>query len=147
MLFKKIYKTEYIRKDRTARISAAGGNMGYQKAFGYCRRCRRKVLISCPAPSHLLHFLLSLLSAGLWIPVWIAIIISDTYRCRCCLCQRKVHRIKNPSLPGPSLSRPWPNMHFRPGEKNIPYNFNTVLIKSGLVWYASSRTETCRHTY
>lgn len=42
---------------------------------GYCRHCRRTVMAQRDGVNHILHLLLSLFLCGLWIPVWIFIII------------------------------------------------------------------------
>ncbi|MFW5721768.1 MAG: hypothetical protein ACOCVU_02820 [Desulfohalobiaceae bacterium] len=38
---------------------------------GHCPHCRDENLLFRRPPNHLLHFLLSLLTLGLWVPVWI----------------------------------------------------------------------------
>lgn len=59
--------------------------MAHQEAGGYCRSCGRNVLVRRKGTNHLLHLLLSLLTAGLWIIVWILCAIKvGGWRCTVC---------------------------------------------------------------
>lgn len=51
---------------------------------GYCRNCEDFGPAEWDPVSHLLHLFLSLLTLGLWLPVWIWIGISGKRRCRAC---------------------------------------------------------------
>lgn len=57
--------------------------MGTRHAPGYCHHCGRTVLAVANTPSHVLHLLLSVVTAGLWIPVWIVIALATDSRGRC----------------------------------------------------------------
>lgn len=60
--------------------------MGIQKGRRFCEEEVEWVLAERNTPNHLLHLILSVLTAGLWIPVWIivAITTSGSYRCPKC---------------------------------------------------------------
>ena len=45
--------------------------MGVKQTGRYCPVCERQVMATGTTPNHLLHFFLSLFTAGLWLPVWI----------------------------------------------------------------------------
>lgn len=47
--------------------------MTMQEATGYCKRCKERVLIRriiTPKANHVLHFLITLCTCGLWALVW-----------------------------------------------------------------------------
>ena len=45
--------------------------MGFQETGGYCDDCDRNVMIRRQGTSHILHLFLSIITAGLWIPIWL----------------------------------------------------------------------------
>lgn len=45
--------------------------MSYQETSKYCKRCVKQVLSRRKGTNHILHLLLSLITGGLWIIVWI----------------------------------------------------------------------------
>lgn len=54
-------------------------------ASGYCKNCGKKVRIERPSTSHVLHLILSVLTCGLWIPIWILCSIRiGGWRCVSC---------------------------------------------------------------
>lgn len=61
--------------------------MGLAKQRRYCPEDDRMVLAEKQTPNHLLHLLLSLLTLGVWVVVWIILIVGadlGTYRCPNC---------------------------------------------------------------
>jgi cytochrome c biogenesis protein CcdA len=60
--------------------------MGIQKRRMFCEEEIAMVLAERQTPNHVLHLLLSIFTAGFWIPVWIvvAIFTSGAYRCPRC---------------------------------------------------------------
>lgn len=54
------------------------------EATGYCDSCDRKVMVRSKGANHILHFLLALFTAGLWIPVWILVSLARDWRCTAC---------------------------------------------------------------
>lgn len=48
-----------------------GSAMGTNTERAYCRTCEAPVLAVKRTPSHVLHLLLSVVTAGLWILVWL----------------------------------------------------------------------------
>lgn len=66
--------------------------MGLKVTGGFCRACRAKVMAQAAAPSHLLHLVLSLLTAGLWLPIWL-LLSATSGAFRCTHCGSKVSRI------------------------------------------------------
>ena len=51
----------------------------------FCRHCQRPVLARKPAPSHLLHLVLAILTGGFWVIVWVwATIFQPPWRCSLC---------------------------------------------------------------
>jgi hypothetical protein len=56
-----------------------------EEAKGYCQTCEKQVLIKRKGTNHLLHLLLTLLTGGFWIIVWILCAIKvDVWRCSQC---------------------------------------------------------------
>lgn len=61
--------------------------MGTAKLRRYCPEDDQMVLAEKQTPNHILHLLLSLVTAGLWIVVWILVTIGahlGAYRCPHC---------------------------------------------------------------
>lgn len=50
----------------------------------FCTRCNDYVAAERVSTSHLIHFVLTLITAGLWLPVWIFIALTKGHRCRQC---------------------------------------------------------------
>ena len=56
-----------------------------QEATGFCKGCNRQVMIRRKGTNHILHLLLSCLTVGLWIPIWIFCAIKiGGWRCSQC---------------------------------------------------------------
>jgi hypothetical protein len=52
---------------------------------GFCKDCNKDVKVFTKAPNHILHLLLSIITAGIWLIVWIMACIShDPWRCDEC---------------------------------------------------------------
>jgi len=112
--------------------------MGYKKIFGYCKKCSQKVLICCPVPFDHLHLALSILTFGLWLPVWIFLSIRT---CQCTQCMSRISGFSTGfSWLDPSLSKPWIDDRFGCRFKKKHKDFNSLLIKNGLVYYAATRS-------
>lgn len=59
--------------------------MGFKEAAGFCKVCNRQVMVRAKTPNHVLHFLISAFTCGLWIIPWILMGISSSkYRCIYC---------------------------------------------------------------
>ena len=50
----------------------------------YCPTCKTTVKAERAPTSHVLHLLLTLITAGLWLPVWIIVAMSASYTCAVC---------------------------------------------------------------
>jgi hypothetical protein len=56
----------------------------------YCATCGRQTLHTKERVNHILHLILSVLTAGLWIPVWIFLgATNSAERTRCSVCGSK----------------------------------------------------------
>ena len=61
--------------------------MPTQEESKYCDRCKQNVLVRKPATNHILHLILSLITVGFWIPIWILVgisVASTKWRCTHC---------------------------------------------------------------
>jgi len=59
--------------------------MALQETSGFCKFCNKQVLIRRKGTNHLLHLILSILTGGLWIIVWIIAAMSKgDWRCSQC---------------------------------------------------------------
>jgi len=59
--------------------------MTQQEATGFCRGCNRQMMIRRKGTNHVLHLLLTLVTFGIWIIVWIlASIKLGGWRCVQC---------------------------------------------------------------
>ena len=59
--------------------------MAHQERSGFCGICNKRVLVRRKGTNHVLHLILSILTAGLWVIVWIfASIKFGGWRCTQC---------------------------------------------------------------
>jgi hypothetical protein len=60
--------------------------MGFEESSQFCTGCNRQTLARRKTPSHVLHLLLTIFTAGLWLPVWIlcCVRIGSGWRCATC---------------------------------------------------------------
>jgi hypothetical protein len=59
--------------------------MAHQEATGFCKKCDHQVMIRRKGTSHVLHLLLTILTAGIWLIVWILVSIKvGGWRCSQC---------------------------------------------------------------
>jgi hypothetical protein len=114
--------------------------MGYNRAIGFCRCCREDVLILRHLPLHGLHLLLTCLTIGLWLPVW----LWAAHRGRawhCSQCGRIVLNGAITPLPAPV----WPPLcrtrrRLDSGSTAAFGDFNHKLVFQGLVYYMPTGT-------
>lgn len=105
--------------------------MSMTLASGRCRNCNDEAMVVCQAPRHGLHFVLSILTAGLWLPAWL-IIAMVGYRCICCQCGRSVSAADVTTQAGTDTwYRPWGDLGSGAGSGN----FNMLLVARNLVYY------------
>ncbi len=62
--------------------------MATQQSLYYCEQCEKTTLHLEKKTEHLLHLLLSVVTAGAWIPVWL-LMSMGTSDPRCTVCGRK----------------------------------------------------------
>lgn len=56
-----------------------------QKKSGFCQVCNKRVVVFRKGTNHILHLLLSILTMGLWLIVWIGTVIKfGGWRCAEC---------------------------------------------------------------
>ena len=64
--------------------------MSIKQTGKYCNHCKKNVMATGTKPNHVLHFILSLFTIGLWIPIWILVSIGKVGGYRCVECGIKV---------------------------------------------------------
>lgn len=62
--------------------------MATNRVMSFCRNCKKQTLHLQPATSHVLHFLLSIVTFGLWIIVWLLVATSNNSQHICSVCGR-----------------------------------------------------------
>lgn len=59
--------------------------MATQRKQGFCKQCDQLRPVTRPGVNHILHLLLSVLTAGLWVIIWILkVIFKGSWRCESC---------------------------------------------------------------
>lgn len=59
--------------------------MSEKRRSGYCRECDKQVVAFKPGTNHILHLILSLITGGLWLPVWLILVLTrGGWRCEQC---------------------------------------------------------------
>ena len=54
----------------------------------YCKQCKAKTLHVQPTTSHVLHLLLSLITFGLWLIIWLIVTANNRNQGQCAVCGR-----------------------------------------------------------
>lgn len=111
--------------------------MGFFTTIAFCPRCGGDVWVRCPAPRHLLHLKLSLLSLGFWLFPWLLLTLFAG-PCRCARCGAAALG-DPPGRPVADFAHPWLDVPRRTDRTPRRVDFNTVLVENGLVFYASTR--------
>ena len=75
--------------------------MGFQETRGFCTNCNKYVLVRGATPNHILHLLLTLVTCGLWLIVWVLLSIAPVVW-RCSQCGAIVHKSKTENVTGGS---------------------------------------------
>ena len=57
----------------------------------YCRGCQTSVMVQVDEPNHILHLLATVLTAGAWLPLWLAVSMR-AHKHRCTRCGRVTHK-------------------------------------------------------
>lgn len=68
--------------------------MGVEKSRRYCPEDDRMVLAEKPGTNHVLHLILTLLTVGFWVIIWVMVSLnnaSNSYRCPHCGTVTKRH--------------------------------------------------------
>lgn len=60
--------------------------MSADQVMRRCRSCKKQTLHVGPQTSHLLHLIMSVITAGVWIPIWLIVHISNSTRIACTVC-------------------------------------------------------------
>ena len=102
--------------------------MGIWTAPGFCPHCREEVMAACAASADLLHFVLTLMTGGLWALVWIYCRLRARV-CVCCQCGHRLTRARLKTTPQPDGF--WPLDAFKPSGPE----FNSLLVARNLVYY------------
>jgi len=59
--------------------------MGQKHTQKYCKACQENVLAVKKEPNHILHLILTILTSGMWLIVWLLVsIFQDSWRCSKC---------------------------------------------------------------
>lgn len=59
--------------------------MAEEKKSGFCKDCNKRVVVFRKGTNHILHLILSILTAGIWLIVWIGSAIKfGGWRCAEC---------------------------------------------------------------
>ena len=59
--------------------------MSQRTASRKCKHCKERRMVVMQAPNHILHLLLSIVTAGIWLIPWILMIfVPRSFRCSVC---------------------------------------------------------------
>lgn len=64
--------------------------MGQHASGRYCKYCNTHVMAVANTPNHILHLLLTVCSGGLWIPIWVIVILASAGNYRCSQCGNRL---------------------------------------------------------
>jgi hypothetical protein len=60
-----------------------------KQSSAFCRNCNAQVMVTKPGVNHLLHLILTILTAGLWLLIWIPLMLFGGGSWRCAKCGLK----------------------------------------------------------
>lgn len=61
--------------------------MSLKTKGAFCAHCQKQVMAQGSKPNHILHVILSIVTLGAWLPVWLIVTLAKTgtgYRCTQC---------------------------------------------------------------
>ncbi len=64
--------------------------MAQKQTGSYCTHCQKDVMATGTRPNHLLHLMLTLVTLGFWIPIWLSISICKLEGYRCTQCGKQI---------------------------------------------------------
>lgn len=64
--------------------------MSLKTKGAFCPHCQKQVMAQGTKPNHILHVILSLVTLGLWLPVWLVITLAKSGGYRCTQCGTRV---------------------------------------------------------
>ena len=64
--------------------------MGVKTSGVYCGNCKKNVMAQRNAPNHILHLVLSVMTVGFWLVVWVLLAIAGVNSKRCTECGQKM---------------------------------------------------------
>jgi len=64
--------------------------MGLKTTGGYCNFCKKSVMAQGTKPNHILHLVLSILTVGFWLPVWLVVSVAKAGGYRCTTCGNRI---------------------------------------------------------
>ena len=64
--------------------------MGEKKTGRFCNNCGKNVLAIGKTPNHILHLILSIITGGLWLIVWIILVLMKIGGYRCSQCGHEI---------------------------------------------------------
>ena len=109
--------------------------MGGFAAIGHCPDCNDHILFQCRRPHHLLHLALTVITQGIWLPVWLLLVL----RSRQCACTRCGHlRSKDRLITTPLRSRlptAVSGLALPTGAIHSRLEFHSYLVRNNLVYY------------
>ena len=64
--------------------------MGMKVKGAHCVHCKKNVMAQANKPNHVLHLILTVITAGLWAIVWLLLAAGSSGNYRCTECGQKV---------------------------------------------------------
>jgi len=64
--------------------------MALKQKGAYCSNCQKQVLAQGTKPNHILHLLLTIVTGGIWAPIWLLITFMNAGNYRCNQCGSRV---------------------------------------------------------
>lgn len=62
--------------------------MGSQQLMAHCKACKMMTMHVRPSTSHVLHLLMSVITSGIWVVVWILAALANDSQKQCTVCGR-----------------------------------------------------------
>lgn len=74
-----------VRRERSTRLGHTRSRWKMDQTSKFCPQCQKQTLWARPGTNHMLHLVMTLITLGFWLPIWlIACIRIGGWRCQSC---------------------------------------------------------------
>ena len=61
-------------------------SQGSESNMRMCKKCKRETIHSAPKTAHIIHFILTIVTAGFWAIIWLIVALNNKTKAKCSVC-------------------------------------------------------------